>query len=134
MKEMAHHGEAEVVVEAEEEDGVGAEEPMKRQILSTMEDLMVVGSAAVVGDVVVVVASTVVEAESKMLVALTSLMLMGPYEIREMAFLRICHTQIAAEEGAEVEVRVEVRGEGFALTGLVKTNLRQELRSSPLLE
>lgn len=95
---------------------------------------MVVGSAAVVGDVVVVVASTVVEAESKMLVALTSLMLMGPYEIREMAFLRICHTQIAAEEGAEVEVRVEVRGEGFALTGLVKTNLRQELRSSPLLE
>jgi hypothetical protein len=35
--------------------------------------------------------------------------------------------QFAAEGGAEAEVRVEVRGEGFAQTNLLKTNLRREL-------
>jgi hypothetical protein len=33
--------------------------------------------------------------------------------------------QVAAEEGAEAEVRVEVRGEGFALADLRKIKLSQ---------
>lgn len=39
--------------------------------------------------------------------------------------------QVAAEEGAEAEARVEVRGEGIALTDLLKIKLRQELPNCP---
>ncbi len=35
--------------------------------------------------------------------------------------------QVAAEEGAEAEVRGGVRGEGTALTDLLQIQLRQEL-------
>lgn len=122
--ETGPHGEE--GVEAEAVVGAGAEEATTWPIL-TITDLMVVGAAVVVEAVVGVGVGTVVEAESKNPVALTSPMLMRLREVGEVIFLRRCHTLVAAEEGAEAEVRGEVRGEGIAPTDLLQTKLRQEL-------
>jgi len=42
--------------------------------------------------------------------------------------------QVAAEEGAEAEARLEVREEGIVLTHLLKIKLRQELPNCLLAE
>jgi aspartate/tyrosine/aromatic aminotransferase len=91
-----------------------------------MEDLMVVWSVdvAVAGVGAGAVVGTAVEAESKTLVALTSLMLMNLHEIREITFLKRPHTQVVAEEGVEVEVRVEA---------LAQTDLRKNKVEGVLL-
>lgn len=119
---MAHHGEE--GVEAEAEVGAEAEEATKWRTL-IITGSKVVGAAVVVVAEVGVAVGTVVEAESKTQVALTSLMLMELHEVGGLTSLRRPHTQVAAEEGAEAEVRVEVRGEGFALTDLRKIKLSQ---------
>lgn len=81
---------------------------------------------AVAGVGVGAVVGTAVEAESKTLVALTSLMLMDLREIREMTFLKRRHTQVVAEEGVEVEVRVEA----LAQTDLRKNKVERVLLPS----
>lgn len=123
---MAHRGEEGVEAEAGVEAGV--EEAMKWQVLSTM-DLMVVGAGAVVVAEAGVgaVVGTEVEAESKMPVVMMSPLSMDLQEVGEPNFLRRCHIQVAAEGGAEAEVREEVREEGIAQTDLLKINLRREL-------
>jgi hypothetical protein len=101
---------------------------MMWKILSIM-DLMVVGAAVVVvAEVEVgVVVPTEAEVEIKKLVASMSPMRMDPHEVGGPTFPRRRHTQVAAEGGAEAEVRVEVREEVSALTHQLKNNLSREL-------
>lgn len=124
MMETGPHGEEGVAVGVVA--GAEAEEATTWPIL-TITDLTVVGAAVVVEAGVGVGVGTVVAAESKSPVALTSPMLMRLREVVDLIFLRRCPTLVAAEEGAEAEVRGEVRGEGIALTALLRIQLRQEL-------
>jgi len=131
MMETGPHGEAGV----EAGVGVGAEaEEATTWRIPSITALMVVGVAVVVEAGVGVGVGTVVEAESKSPVALTSPVLMRLREVGEVIFLRRCRTLVAAEEGAEAEVRGEVRGEGIALTALLQIPLRQELPKCRLAE
>ena len=120
-------------VEAGVGAGAEAEEATRCPIL-TITALMAVGAAVVVEAGVGVGVGTVVEAESKSPVASTSPMRMRLLEVGEVIFLRRCRTLVAAEEGAEAEVRGEVRGEGIAPTDPLQIQLRQELRECRLAE